>query len=131
LLAKMKAVLDSEGWVAIDAPFGFPHEFSKQLRSWVSDGRTKPWPKEDQLTWRETERFVSQQLKQLQAGSRPWPLSVVVEKITPTAMRCAHLLSELNSGRPVDRIGFSSRIVETYPVAALRLWGSRQRHRRM
>jgi len=138
LVDKTRHVLDEGGWAGIDAPFGFPARFSQAVQLWDSAGAVlddegeaplwlhpagrKRW---NATTRRLTDGYVAwRQYEDHQAGARHtnWPLSAVVERITPTVLRCARLLWELSEGHIIDRIGYDSRIIETYPAAALRLW---------
>lgn len=141
LADRMMKVLDKGGWVGIDAPFGFPNAFTTAVRAWTSKrGRVEiqadsppsglpPLVSErwDPINRRVTDAHVSKRLHDLKnrpacAGSwSTWPLSSVVERITPTTVRCAELIS-LTGRVPPDRIGFNARIIETYPIAALRIW---------
>lgn len=135
LARRIHKVIESGGWVAIDAPFGFPQAFTDAVATWGTGtpiariaeprpewiGPRAPW---DPINRRLTDGYVHVRLKAARAhgdASVPWPLSAVVERITPTVIRCAELLSQTTT--MVDRVGFESRVVEAYPVAALRLWG--------
>jgi predicted nuclease with RNAse H fold len=139
---KLKAALvqtSAEGWIGIDAPFGFPTSFAESVRAWMAEGvvldRSEPAPawlhnagqkRWNPVTRRITDAYIA--LRQHEARREGethinWPLSAVVERITPTVLRAAGLLAALREGALVDRIGFESRIVEVYPAAALRLWG--------
>lgn len=74
------------------------------------------------MEWRRTlsRRATDLACEQL-TGVRP--LSVAADRIAAVAMRGAGLLSALAAaGRPVDRSG-AGTVVETYPAAALRVWG--------
>lgn len=125
LRRRMAAVLASGGWVAIDAPFGFPAAFTTAVRGWDEEGSIQ-LPDDRALIRRLTDIEVAERQGRAsqEQGARwfCWPLSSVVERITPTTVRCAGLLSGLADG-PVDRIGLGSRVVEVYPIASLRLWG--------
>jgi hypothetical protein len=135
LVDRVRSVVKAGGWVAIDAPFGFPRAFTEAVAAWSADrpiarahleapgwlGADAPW---DPINRRLTDGYVHLRLREAHTAgdtSVPWPLSAVVERITPTVIRCAELLSRTTS--TIDRIGFGTRIVEAYPVAALRLWG--------
>lgn len=139
VVARIKEVRRKrDGWVAIDAPFGFPVAFTEAIQEWDTTGRVEGDGRSEHPEWLErintnwepvnrrlTDAFVRHQLGQLERppgdSSMRWPLSVVVEQITPTAIRCAEILSNALTARPIDRIG-AQRVVETYPVAALRMW---------
>lgn len=139
LVDRIKSVQKAGGWVGIDAPFGFPIAFTEGLSTWERRSRIEPfagltfedgccprcraegW---DPLIRRYTDMIVHTRLKVAKGltGSS-WPLSSVVERITPTTVRCAQLLSKTTRS-PVDRVGLGkSRVVEVYPKAALTLWG--------
>lgn len=124
LRERMTSVREAGGWTAIDAPFGFPAAFSDAVAEWELSGRVGGWSDND-LIRRVTDAQVAQRQQQLKTALpgiwSTWPLSSVVERITPTTVRCAQLLTRVSEG-PVDRIGLTSRVVETYPIAALRLW---------
>ena len=135
LVAHMRRVLDAGGWVAIDAPFGFPRVFTDAVLAWSTDGQVDaaaqpapswldpgaPW---DPINRRLSDGYVHMRLAAVRGAgdsSVTWPLSAVVERITPTVIRCAELLSRTTG--IVDRVGFDTHVVEAYPAAALRLWG--------
>lgn len=105
--------------VGIDCAFGWPIEFvdfltehaSGRLPARSSSG--KDWRR--QLSYRHTDRFVRE-------ATGRWPLSVATDRLGLTAMRCAELLTAFSvAGEDVDRSG-GGRLVEVYPVAALRCW---------
>ena len=101
--------------VGIDAPFGWPAAFVDAVARFHAGG---PWPAAtvQTLRYRETDRVVA-------ARTGRWPLSVSTDLIGVPAFRAARLLSRLAEvGEKVDRAG-GGRLVETYPAAALRLWG--------
>ena len=101
--------------VGIDAPFGWPAAFVDAVARFHAGG---PWPAAtvQALRYRETDRVVA-------ARTGRWPLSVSTDLIGVPAFRAARLLSRLAEvGEKVDRAG-GGRLVETYPAAALRLWG--------
>ncbi len=110
--AALLALMDEADRVAIDAPFGWPEAFVVALAEWHAHSRW-PGPERERLRFRETDLTVRR------AGQNA--LSVSSDKISVTAMRCAHLLYEhaRRSGQ-INRLdGF---IVEAYPAAALRAW---------
>lgn len=111
LLARITAA-DKAG---IDAPFGWPHAFVDAVARFHAGA---PWPAATvgALRYRETDRIVAR-------VTGRWPLSVSTDLIGVPAFRAARLLTRLaEGGEKVDRSG-AARIVETYPAAALRLWG--------
>lgn len=139
LFDRMSAVQKEGGWIGIDAPFGFPLAFTKALSKWHGKDRAPPaehltrdesccrrcgeigW---DNMIRRETDVAVHRRLSKLkEPRGVSWPLSAVVERITPTTVRCAQLLSMMTTNS-VDRVGSDeSKIVEVYPKAALSIWG--------
>lgn len=125
LVARIDAVRAQGGWVAIDAPFGFPAAFTQAVTLWDRDGVIAT-PDDRELIRRITDLTVKDRQEEAKAGAGAkwfcWPLSSVVERITPTTIRCAGLLSQLSEA-PVDRVGLASRVIEVYPIASLRLWG--------
>lgn len=124
---RIRAVRDDGGWTAIDAPFGFPIAFVRSVHDWRASGQVMQ-EREHNIRWRLTDEFVAARQSAIKAEHlpgpwNPWPLSSVVSLITPSVIRCARILTAVHKGEPVDRVGFGSRIVEAYPIAALRAWG--------
>ena len=105
----------------IDCALGWPQEFVEFVARHANvDEKSTPvdggmeWRR--RLAYRETDRNVREQTGR-------WPLSVSTDRLGLTAMRCAGLLSRMNSaGLNVDRSG-SGTVVEVYPGASLRRWG--------
>jgi predicted nuclease with RNAse H fold len=99
------------GRTGIDSPFGWPEPFVKAITDWQ---QRKPWRWEtrSELRYRRTDEQMR--------GVARMPLSVSTERLGATAMRCAHLLSQIGG---VDRSGERGPVVEVYPAAALRHWG--------
>lgn len=109
------ASLQGADCVGIDVPFGWPEDFQTAL---ARHREGQPWPNipRVRLRYRETDHRVH-------AVTGRWPLSVSTDRIGVTALRMAALASRLGDrGEPVARDG-SGRLVEVYPVAALRMWG--------
>jgi Protein of unknown function (DUF429) len=99
----------------LDVPFGWPQAFVEAVAGFHAGGA---WPAApvSALRYRETDRVVA-------ARTGRWPLSVSTDLIGVPTFRAARLLSRLaERGEKVDR-GGGGRLVETYPAAALRLWG--------
>lgn len=95
--------------VGIDAPFGWPVEFTAAVSTWpYSDWNDAL---RDRLTLRETDRHVMK----LHGGR---PLSVSADRIAIPAMRAMSLLSV---HRVTDRSG-DGRFYEVYPKASLLAW---------
>lgn len=102
--------------VGIDVPFGWPTPFVAAV---AAHARLQEWPKSSilQLRFRATDHHVH-------AVTGKWPLSVSTDLIGVPALRAAAILSELSQKAvPVDRAG-EGRLVEVYPAASLRRWGS-------
>lgn len=111
LLARIRGA-DKAG---LDVPFGWPDAFVEAVARFHAGGA---WPETSvrALRFRETDHVVA-------ALTRRWPLSVSTDLIGVPTFRAARLLSRLaGDGLAVDRSG-AGRVVETYPAAALRLWG--------
>jgi hypothetical protein len=112
--ADLVGALRSGGWVAIDAPFGWPRDFVDAVSGHAA---RRAWPKTspEALRYRVTDCMVRDALN-------VWPLSVSSDRIGVTAWRCARLLTLAREGRrPADRTGRGG-IVEAYPGAALEQW---------
>ena len=123
---RIAATQRDRGWAAIDAPFGFPAAFSRAVHQWASAGRV-PFESEHDIRRRLTDSYVAKRQaaikSELMPGPwNPWPLSSVVDLITPSAIRCARILTAVHHGEAVDRIGLTSRVLEAYPIASLRTW---------
>jgi predicted nuclease with RNAse H fold len=107
--------------IGIDCALGWPQDFAAFMAAHanISDPATHvdggmEWRR--RLAYRETDRVVREQTGR-------WPLSVSTDRLGLTAMRCAGLLSRMNSAElDVDRSG-AGRVVEVYPGASLRRWG--------
>jgi predicted nuclease with RNAse H fold len=102
--------------VGVDVPFGWPDAFVEAVARFHA-GRAWPEATVMALRYRETDRVVA-------ARTGRWPLSVSTDLIGVPTFRAARLLARLAAadGHAVDRSG-GGRLVETYPAAALRLWG--------
>ncbi len=109
--------------VGLDAPLGWPEEF---VRAMVEHDAMAPWPTFGEpdpaalrrlLSRRLTDRFVQRQAAII-------PLSVSADRIGAVAMRGAALQTAWSAawGAMAPRDG-SGPLVETYPAAALKLWG--------
>jgi predicted nuclease with RNAse H fold len=99
----------------VDAPFGWPVPFVQMVDgdSRILDQGWTP-ERRDELRFRITDHRVC-----MLTGS--WPLSVSSDLIAVPAMRCIALLHRLGVK---DKSG-DGRVYETYPAAALRVWGLR------
>lgn len=107
--------------LAVDCPLGWPKDFLDFLIQHRHGHVVVPYD-EDGLLWR---RRLSRRVTDLHLekaiGVRP--LSVAADRIGAVAMRGAGLQSHLHAARmPVPRDG-SGALLETYPAAALRVWG--------
>ena len=101
--------------IGIDAPFGWPRRFVQAVQRYSTE---TTWPAVEvrQLRYRRTDEVVIDK-------AEIFPLSVAADRIAVTAMRAARLLAATSaSGEPIDRSG-TGRFVETYPAAALSIWG--------
>lgn len=107
--------------VGVDSPLGWPDEFVRFLTDHAAAAvEVRAWETGEQqrrrLTWRLTDQVVRA------AGHQP--LTVAADKIGHVAMRAARLLALLAAEQlPVDRAG-SGVVVEVYPAASLKRWGS-------
>ncbi len=121
-------LVDENSVVGLDAPLGWPDDFVAAVTAHRMSAR---WPSHEHrsadriresLQNRTTDLFV----RRLEVGSRP--MSVSADRIGAVAMRAAGLQSAWARrwGRLEPRDG-SARLVETYPVAALKVWGLRGR----
>jgi predicted nuclease with RNAse H fold len=105
----------------VDAPLGWPDSFVSALNL---HQRGEPWPAADDpiqqrrlLSKRRTDRLVKEM-----TGMDP--LSVAADRIAAVAMRCARLQTLWAEGwGGLEDRGGRGRLVETYPAAALKLWG--------
>lgn len=106
---KLDEMIASADAVGIDAPFGWPMEFSKGVRDWTFTSWDDDLRK--RLCFRETDREMYSTLG-------IWPLSVSSDRIAMPAMRTFSLLQrhgvEDRSGR--------GKFSEVYPAGSLRKW---------
>jgi hypothetical protein len=126
--ANLVGIVDERTAVGLDAPLGWPDDFVAAVASHRTSAR---WPSYEHrssdkirqtLCYRTTDLFVQQHLSMT-------PLSVSSDRIGVVAMRAARLQSlwVRRWGDAEERDG-SGRLVETYPAAALSVWGLRQPH---
>ncbi|MGC2486419.1 MAG: DUF429 domain-containing protein [Acidimicrobiales bacterium] len=126
--ANLAAIVDTHTAVGLDAPLGWPDDFVAAVASHRTSAR---WPSYEHrssdkirqtLCYRTTDLYVQQHLSMT-------PLSVSSDRIGVVAMRAARLQSlwVRRWGDAEERDG-SGRLVETYPAAALSVWGLRQPH---
>jgi len=105
--------------LGIDCALGWPIEFVNFVQRHSSGDNTEfsgDMDSRRRLAYRETDRAVRELTGR-------WPLSVSTDRLGLTAMRCAGLLSKLQTdGVTIDRSG-AGKVVEIYPGASLRLWG--------
>jgi hypothetical protein len=104
---------------AIDCALGWPVDFVAFLNNHQNLGSKKvPFEGDStlrrSLAHRETDRMVRE-------ITGKWPLSVSTDRLGMTAIRCAGLISKMETHFQVDRSGFG-RVVEVYPGATLRGW---------
>jgi predicted nuclease with RNAse H fold len=103
--------------VGIDAPFGWPVAF-EELLAGSSPRWTGPWS----AATRDVLRFRATDFR-VRALTGHWPLSVSSDLIAVPALRCVRLLERIGV---TDRSG-DGRVYETYPAAALHVWGLQAR----
>jgi predicted nuclease with RNAse H fold len=96
--------------VGIDAPFGWPAEFSVAVGAWSFASWTNQL--RGRLCFRETDRLVHETVGR-------WPLSVSADRIAVPAMRTIALLHRHGV---TDRSG-AEKFYEVYPAASLMQWG--------
>jgi predicted nuclease with RNAse H fold len=136
--------MEAAAWTGVDAPFGWPEPF---VRAVAGYGHVGEWPVDvasDELRLRATDRFVRHTIKESRAIGLT-PLSVSSDRIAVCAWRCAGLLRDhrARTGLVLDRVGVPLTtgadgppnehrpvgivaprgVVETYPAAALAMWG--------
>ncbi|HEY0793932.1 MAG TPA: DUF429 domain-containing protein [Chthoniobacterales bacterium] len=85
---KLTALIADSDAVGIDAPFGWPLDFTAAMAAWTFNARDNDLRK--RLCFRETDRHM-------QATVGWWPLSVSADRIALPAMRTAALLLALIS----------------------------------
>lgn len=114
----VSTALESEKF-GIDCALGWPIDFVSFLNEHQNlSSKTLPFDGgatlRRNLAHRETDRMVRE-------ITGKWPLSVSTDRLGMTAIRCAGLLSKMETHFQVDRSGFG-RVVEVYPGATLRGW---------
>jgi predicted nuclease with RNAse H fold len=117
------ALMSEVDAVGIDAPFGWPEPFTKQLGAYAASGA---WPAPEntrELLYRATDAAVRGHFIERQPSLKLNPLSVSSDRIAVCAWRCAGLLHEHARGRAFDRIGEQNSVFEVYPAASLASWG--------
>jgi predicted nuclease with RNAse H fold len=102
--------------VAIDAPFGWPLPFARELAAYVAG---EPWP--DTLPEGLWYRLTDTRTTEI-AGGRA-PLSVSSDRIARPAERAARLLTTLGRDSHAAARDGSDGVIEVYPAGALRTWG--------
>lgn len=125
--------IDSDGVakVAVDVPFGWPTEFVEAVsvhsheRGWPDPG-LDPERQTRRLRYRVTDLWVIDHLggsERSGPAPRP-PLSVSTDLLGVTAFRMARLERRLRDrGVPVDRSGWTGKLIEAYPAGTLHRWG--------
>ena len=108
--ACLDALIARANVVGIDAPFGWPTEFTEAVREW----KFSSWGEDtrDRLRFRETDRFVQELL-------RLTPLSVSSDRIALPAMRAMALLKR----HGVTNRSGDGKFFEVYPAGSLKAWG--------
>lgn len=105
-LAELIAGADAVG---IDAPFGWPSDFTAAVAEWTITSWSSDVRK--QLCFRATDRAVQEAIKR-------WPLSVSADRIALPAMRTFALLFRHGV---TDRSG-DGKFFEVYPAGSLLQW---------
>ncbi|MGC2167856.1 MAG: DUF429 domain-containing protein [Acidimicrobiales bacterium] len=126
--ANLVGIVDERTAVGLDAPLGWPDDFVAAVASHRTSAR---WPAYEHrssdkirqtLCYRTTDLYVQQHLKMT-------PLSVSSDRIGVVAMRAARLQSLwVRRWGDIEERDGSGRLIETYPAAALAVWGLRQPH---
>ena len=112
------------GLAGIDTPLGWPDAFVEAVTAHHAGDR---WPDEDgdpeahrrRLRLRRTDEIVGE-------TTGRHPMSVSADRIAVAAMRGARLqrlIAARAGGDLVDRSGCAGLVAETYPAAALAVWG--------
>ncbi len=104
----------------IDCPLGWPEKFI----AFISAHQHGAVPSPDDVAGRLWRRKLAFRLTDEVVRDKVGlvPLSVAADRIGHTAMRCAHILAELDrAGQRVDRTG-DEVVVEVYPAASLHQW---------
>ena len=116
-------IVGSDGWWAVDVPFGWPEPFVEFIRDHhvgpvtrTDPARWEQW-RTSEISLRETDRHVHDA-----TGVRPLPAAF--QLLGATAAHWAVIEAELASkGVVIDRAGLTPRLIETYPSAVLAGWG--------
>jgi hypothetical protein len=106
---KLAALIAGADAVGIDAPFGWPADFTAAVAAWTITSWSSDVRK--QLCFRATDHVVRETVGR-------WPLSVSADRIALPAMRTFALL--LRHG-VTDRSG-DGKFVEVYPAGSLHQW---------
>ena len=102
--------------IAIDAPFGWPEDLVCAIHAYSSSVVWTPVD-DPHLRLRRTDRVVKEK-------TGLTPPSVSADWIAMTAIPAARLLAAVvRDGEAIDTSDDEGRVVETYPAAALRIWG--------
>lgn len=110
--ARLDELMQSADAIGVDAPFGWPVDFSRAVADWTHT----EWNEElrDNLTLRETDKWVARRFGKT-------PLRVAADRIAMPAMRTMALLRRHGV---TDRSGpCEGRFFEVYPAASLAAWG--------
>lgn len=103
--------------VAIDAPLGWPVDFTRGL------AHPDRWPVHIDSSRARLERRATDHWVHRTTGKQP--LSVTTDRIGYAAMRAAGIISHYTEteGRKIDRTGLSGLVCEAYPDPAIRSLG--------
>ena len=106
---KLAQLIADANAVGIDAPFGWPSDFTAAVAEWTITSWSSDVRK--QLCFRTTDRVVRETVGR-------WPLSVSADRIALPAMRTFALLFRHGV---TDRSG-DGKFFEVYPAGSLRQW---------
>lgn len=109
----------------IDTPLGWPDAFIEAVTAHHAD---RPWPGDD-VDPDDHRRTLRLRLTDTDVSTRTGrhPMSVSADRIAVAAMRGARIQTRVRAvtgdRSSVDRSGTSGLVAETYPAAALAVWG--------
>jgi predicted nuclease with RNAse H fold len=115
--AEIVDILGHVDKAGIDVPLGWPSAFVDAV---AQHGRAGTWPTDYIHADTKAYRYRRTDLHTWHTVRGAPPLSVSTDRIGIPAMRAAALLSKV---RPRVALEGSGVVVETYPAAALRIWG--------
>jgi predicted nuclease with RNAse H fold len=127
--AVIRAVMAADK-AGIDCPLGWPNAFVAFVDAHQAGRLRPPQDESGGAAWRRRLVFrVTDEV--VREATNLVPLSVAADRIAHPAMRCAALMARLaQEGRPVERSG-DGVVVEVYPAASLKKWGTASRAGRL